>query len=110
MMEKIIWTYCVRNEEVLHTVKKDRNYTIKPRKANWIGHMWLRNCLPKHVTEGKTEGRIEVIGRREIRLKQLLHDLKQMKRYWYLKEEGLNRTVWRTRFGSGYVPVVRETA
>jgi hypothetical protein len=27
-----------------------------------------------------------------------------------LKEEALDRTVWRTRFGSGYGPVVRETA
>jgi hypothetical protein len=39
-MEKISWADRVRNEEVLHRVKKERNivYTIKRRKANWIGH------------------------------------------------------------------------
>jgi hypothetical protein len=31
------------------------------------------------------------------------------KRYWKLKEEALDRTLWRTRFGRGYGPVVRQT-
>jgi hypothetical protein len=41
----------VKNEEVLHRVKEERNAlpTIKKRKANWIGHMLRRNCLLKHV-------------------------------------------------------------
>jgi hypothetical protein len=38
--------------------------TIKRRKANWIGHILRRNCLLKHVIEGKREGRIEVTGGR----------------------------------------------
>jgi len=61
MMEKISWTDRVRNEEVLHRVKKDRNYLTynKRRKVNWIGHILCRNCLLIHVTEGKVEGRIE---------------------------------------------------
>jgi hypothetical protein len=56
--EKISWTDRVRNEEVLHRVKEERNilHTIKGRKANWIGHILRRNCLLKHVIEGKTEG------------------------------------------------------
>jgi hypothetical protein len=55
-MEKISWTDRVRNEEVLHTVKEERNivHTIK-RKANWIGHILRRNCLLKQVIEGKLE-------------------------------------------------------
>jgi hypothetical protein len=59
-MEKISWTDRVRNEEVLHTVKEERNILpeIKRRKANWIGHILRRNCLLKHVIEGKLEGRI----------------------------------------------------
>jgi hypothetical protein len=32
-------------------------------KANWIVHILRRNCLLKHVIEGKIEGGIEVIGR-----------------------------------------------
>jgi hypothetical protein len=61
-MEKISWTDRVRNEEVLHRVKEQRNivHTIKRRKANWIGHILRRNCLLKHVIEGKLEGRIEM--------------------------------------------------
>jgi hypothetical protein len=69
----------VRNEEVLHRVKEERNivHTIKGRKANWIGHILRRNCLLKHVIEGKLEGRTEMTGRRGRRRKQLLDDLKE---------------------------------
>ena len=56
-MEKISWTDRVRNEEVLHRVKEERNiiHTVKRRKANWIGHMLRRNCFLAHVIEGKIE-------------------------------------------------------
>jgi hypothetical protein len=56
-MEKTRWTDRVRNEEVLQKVKKERNIisTIKRRKANRIGHILRRNCLLKHVIEGKIE-------------------------------------------------------
>jgi heme exporter protein D len=54
-MEKIRWADRVRN--VLHTVKEERTIlrTIKRTKANWIGHVLRRNCLLKHVVEGKRE-------------------------------------------------------
>jgi hypothetical protein len=68
-----------------------------------------RNCLLKHVIEGKIQGRIEVTGRRGRRRKQLLNDLKDKREYWKLKEEALDRTLWRTRFGRSYGPVVRQT-
>jgi hypothetical protein len=92
-------------------VKEERNilHTIKRRKANWIGHILRRNCLLKHVIEGKLQGRIETTGRRGRRRKQLLDDLKEKKRYWKLKEEALDRILWRTCFGRGYGPVVRQT-
>jgi len=78
-MEKISWTDRVRNEEVLHRDKEDRNMlqTIKRRKANWIGHISRRNCLLKQGIEGKIEGRVEVMGRRGRRGKQLLDDLNE---------------------------------
>jgi hypothetical protein len=61
-MEKISWTNHVRNEEVLLRVSQQRNilHEIRKRKANWIGHILLRNCLLKKVTEGKIKGQIEV--------------------------------------------------
>jgi hypothetical protein len=110
-MEKISWTDRVRNEAVLQRVEEERNIlnTIKRWKANWIGHILRRNCLLKHVIEGKLEGGIEMTGRRGRRRNQLLDDLKEKRRYWNLKEEALDRTVWRNRFGRGYGPVVRQT-
>jgi hypothetical protein len=47
-------------------------------------------------------------GRRGRRRKQLLDDLKEKRRYWKLKEEAHDRTLWSTRFGRGYGPVVRQ--
>jgi hypothetical protein len=78
--EKISCTDRVRNEDVLHSVKEERNIllTIQRKKANWIGHILRRNCLLKHVIEGK----IEVTGRRIRRRKQLLDDLKEQRGYW----------------------------
>jgi hypothetical protein len=95
-MEKFKWTNHVRNEEVLLRVKEERNilHTIKRRKANWIGHILCRNCLLKHVIEGKIQGGIEVIGRQERRHKHLLNYLKELTEYWHLKEEALDLTLW----------------
>jgi hypothetical protein len=107
-----IFVYCVRNEEVLHRVKEERNivHTIKGRKGNWIGHILRRNCLMTYVIEGKLEGRAEMTGRRGRRRKHLRDEPKEKRRYWKLKEEALDRTLWRTRFGRDYGPVVRQTA
>jgi hypothetical protein len=109
-MEKIIWTDRVRNEEVLVSLKEDRNilHTIKRRKANWFGHILRRNYLLKQVIDEKLEGRAEMTGKRGRRRKQLLDDLKVKRKYWKLKEEALDRTLWRTPFGRGYRPVVRQ--
>jgi hypothetical protein len=49
------------------------------------------------------------MGRRGRRNKQLLDDLKAKRRYWKLKENALDCTLWRTRFRRGYGRVVRET-
>ena len=78
-MQKISCTNRVKNEKVLHRVKKERNIlqTMKRRKANWMGHILRENCLLKHVIEGKIEGMIEVMGRRRRRHKQILDDLKE---------------------------------
>jgi len=79
-MEKISWTYHVRNEEVLHGVMEERNtlHTVKRRRQGG-------------------------------RCKQLLDDLKETREYWKLKEEALNHTLCRTCFGRGYGPVISQT-
>jgi hypothetical protein len=110
-MEKINWTDRVRNEEVLLRVKEQRNivHEICKRKANWIGHILSRNCLLHQVIEGKIKGEIKVRGRRRRRCRKLLDDLKESRGYSHLKEEALDRTMWRARFGRGFGPVVRQT-
>ena len=35
-------------------------------------------------------------------------DLKDRRGYSHLKEEALDRTMWRNRFGGGFGPVVRQ--
>jgi hypothetical protein len=108
-MENISRTDSERNEEVIHRVKEERNilHAIKRRKANWICLILRRNCLLKHVIEGKLDAMIEMNGRRGRRRKQLLDDLKEKKRYWKLEQEALDRTLWRTHFGRGYGHTVR---
>jgi hypothetical protein len=70
----------------------------------------LRNCLLKQVIKGKIKGRIEVRGRRGRRRKKLLDDVKERRGYSHLKEEALDGTMWRARFGRGFEPFVRQNA
>ena len=79
---------------------------IRKRKANCIGHILRRNCLVQHVIEGKIKGQIEVTRRRGRRRKKLLDNLKDRRGYCRLKEEALDRAMWRNRFGRGFGPVV----
>jgi len=82
-MKNIRWADRVKTEEVLQRVTKEISYirTIKRDKTSRICHIWLRNCLLKHVTAGKVEGWLQVKGRRGRRRKQLLDDLKETKLY-----------------------------
>jgi hypothetical protein len=67
-----------------------------------------RKCLLKQVIERKIKGGIEVTGRRGIRRRKLLDDLKERTEYSHLKEEAIDRTMWRAGFGRGFRPVVRH--
>jgi hypothetical protein len=93
-------------------VKEQRNilHEIRKWKANWIGHILRRNCLLQRVIEGKIKEGIEVTGRRGRKSRKLLDDLKEGRGYSYLKEEALDCTMWRARFGRGLGPVVTQTA
>ena len=84
-------------------------HEIRKRKANWIGHILRRNCLLQRVIEGKIKEGIEMTGRRGRKRRKLLDDLKERRGYSHLKEEALDRTMWRARFGRGFGPVVRQT-
>jgi hypothetical protein len=49
-----------------------------------------------------------VTKRRGRRRKKLLDDLKERRGYSHLKEEALDRAMWRNRFRGGFDPVVRQ--
>jgi hypothetical protein len=92
-------------------VKEQTNilHEICKRKANWIGHILCRKCLLQRIIEGKIKEEIEVTGRRGRRRRKLLDDNKESRGFSHLKEETLDRTMWRARFGRGFGPVVRQT-
>jgi len=98
-MEKNIWTNHLRNKDKLLRVKYQRNilHDIRKRKTNWIGHILRRNCFLQMITEGKIQGGIEVTGRQGRRRRKLLDDFKERRGYSHLKEEALDRTMWRAR-------------
>jgi hypothetical protein len=56
------------------------------------------------------KGGREVTGRQGRRRRKLLDNLKERRGYSHLKEEALDHTMWRARFGRGFGPVVRQTA
>jgi hypothetical protein len=101
----------VRSEDVLLRVKEQRNilHEIRKRKADWIGYILHRNCLLQRVTEGKIQRGIEVAGRQGRRRRKLLDDRKERRGYSHLKEEALDRAMWRIQFGRGFGPVIRQT-
>jgi len=55
----VVWTDRVKNEEILHSVKKEWSIlsTIKRSKTNRIGCMSHRNRLLKYIIEGQIEGK-----------------------------------------------------
>ena len=91
----------------LDTTWKDI-FVILLSAANWIGHILGRNCLLKQVTEGKIKGEMEATRSRGRRRRKPLDDLKGRRGYSHLKEEALDRTMWRNRFRGGFEPVVRQ--
>jgi hypothetical protein len=101
----------VRKVEVLLRVNEQRNilHEISKRKSNWNGQILGRNCLLQQVIERKLKGGVEVTGRRR-RSTKLPDDLKERRGYSHMKEEALDRTMWRAGFGRGFGLVVRQTA
>ena len=51
---------------------------------------------------------MEVARRRGRRRNKLLDELKDRRGYSHLKEEALDRTMWRNRFGGGFGHGVRQ--
>ena len=82
-------------------IHSERNilHEISKRKGKLIGHMGRRNCLLQWVIGGKIKSGLQGTGRRVRRRRKLLDDLKERRGYSYLKEEAVDRTRWKARFG-----------
>ena len=92
-MEKIKCSEKVTNKRVFGLIgeKKTLLNNILRRKTNW---MLRRNCLLHDaIEEQMTE--VKGVGRRRT---QLLHDLRNKRRYWGLKEEAEDRNRWKGQF------------
>ena len=67
-MEKKIWAYRVRNDEVLHRENRERDilHTVNKEKTNWVVTSCVGTAFSKMLFK-ETVTRIEVTGRRERR-------------------------------------------
>jgi len=72
--------------------------TVKGKKADCIGNVLDWKCLLRYVVVGKIEG----TGRRWIRRKQLLEDLKENEICCSLKEELLDCAIWKIPYVISY--------
>jgi hypothetical protein len=99
-------TQHVENDEILLTVKEERNILLKIQqcKIDWIGHIWCGNCLLKYANDGMIEG----VGRRGRRHKDVLDNLEEKRRYQNLTDGTLDCTLWTVCFGESYRPVTRQ--
>jgi hypothetical protein len=71
---------------------------------------YFETSVYKFQTPGNyPEENVQVTGRRGKRRRKLLDDLKERRGYSHLKEDAIDRTMWKARFGRGFGPVVRQT-
>jgi hypothetical protein len=108
-MEKISWTNQMRNENVLLRVKEQRNILHVNGRRTGLVTFYVETAFHNWLLKERYKGGIEVTGRRERRRRKLLDYLKERRGYSHLKEEALDRTMWKAGFGRGFGPVVRQT-
>jgi hypothetical protein len=89
--EEISWIDRVRNGGLIRGVKEERHIL---RTSQLVLQLPSIVCYWR-----KDRKRYRSEGRRGIRRKQLLDDLKETTGYWKLKEEEIDLILWRTRFG-----------
>ena len=83
---------------------------------NALNSIWWHKNITKnrklYIYQTIIQRGIEVTGRKGRqgrRRRMLLDDLKERRGYSHLKEEALDRTMWRARLRRGFGPVVRQT-
>jgi hypothetical protein len=94
-MEKISWTDRVINEDV-YLESRSRGIScmkyVNGRRTGLVT-FWVETASYNGVIEGEIKGGIEVTGRRGIRRRNLLDELRERRGYSHLKEEALDHTM-----------------
>jgi hypothetical protein len=70
---------------------------------------YVETAFYNGLLKERYKGGIEVTGKQGRRRRKLLDERKERSGYSHLKEEALNRTMWKARFGRSFGPVVRQT-
>ena len=95
--------------KIFHTVPKEKKdcqarnliCNICQGQTNSVKLLNFLSGINDQITQlYRTQGR---------RRRKLLDDLKERRGHSHLKEDALDRTMWRARFGRGFGPVVRQT-
>jgi hypothetical protein len=81
---------------------------IRSLQTSALNYLTARNNPKDGGIRDRGKGKSDKMKRKKTR-KEILNDLKVIRECWKLKEEALDRTLWRTRFGRDYRRVVRET-
>jgi hypothetical protein len=79
-------------------------------RRNGLVTFCVETAFYNGLLKERYNGGIEVTERQGRRRRKLLDDLKEKRGYSHLKEEALDRTMWRAGFGRGFGPVIRQTA
>jgi hypothetical protein len=82
---------------------------VKGRRTGLVT-FYIEIACYNGLLKERYKGGGEVTGRQGRRRRKLLDDLKERRGYSHLKDNALDRTLWRARFGRGFGPVVRQTA
>jgi len=69
----------------------------------------VQTALYNGLLKKRYKGGIEVTGRQGRRRRKLPDVIKERRGYSHLKEEALDRTMWRARFGRGFGHVRQTT-
>jgi hypothetical protein len=102
-----------RSGEIRKSIMQSQERDEYPTYNKKVGYMdWphiVQQLNSKKTLLKETEGRIDVTGTGGRRRKQLTDDSKEKTGYWKFKEKAPFRALCRTRFGTRYRLVVRQT-
>jgi len=112
LVHNLFLVYLLRSVGLIMWEMKKYCLESRSRRISYMKYINGRRtfCVETALYNGLLkERRVEVTGRQGRRRRTLLDNFKERREYFRLKEEALDRSMWRARFGRGFGPVVRQT-